>query len=122
MDEKEMKSKKAKEIGKRIYNVRNKLNISREKLAEKSNISTNYLYEIEIGKKVPNIIIFSNICTSLGVSSDEILNPSQKNELSEFINNISSDFFELSEKDKKLIINNIHFLANENKNKIETNQ
>lgn len=51
MDEKEIKIQKAKEIGKQISSIRLKSNISREKLAEKSNISTNYLYEIEIGKK-----------------------------------------------------------------------
>lgn len=124
MDEKEIKSQKAQEIGKQIFIIRTKLGMSREKLAEQSNISTNYVYEIEIGKKVPNVIIFSNICNALGVSSEEILNPTLLNQLNDFIKDISKDFYKLSDKDKKLIKNNIHFLANENetipKNK-ETN-
>jgi len=114
MDEKSIRDKKAKEIGKKIYSIRNSLGISREKLAEKSNISTNYLYEIEIGKKVPNVLIFSNICSSLGISADKILNPTLSNQLDNFINDISIDFYKLSEKDKKLIINTVHFLAIEN--------
>lgn len=114
MDEKELKSQRAQEIGKKIFDARTKIGMSREKLAEQSNISTNYVYEIEIGKKVPNVIIFSNICTSLGVSSEEILNPTQLNQLNDFIKIISNDFYKLSDKDRKLIINNIHFLANEN--------
>ena len=114
MDEKEIKLQRAKEIGKQISSIRLKMGISREKLAEKSNISTNYLYEIEIGKKVPNVIIFSNICSALGVSADRILNPLHENELNNFINDIYIDFYKLTLKEKNLIKNNIHFLANEN--------
>lgn len=113
MNEKEAKIQKAKEIGRRIFNERTKVGMSREKLAEKSNISTNYVYEIEIGKKVPNVIIFSSICNSLGVSPDVILNPVQINQLNDFIKDIAIDFYKLSDKDIKLIKNNIHFLANE---------
>ena len=119
MEERELKAKKAEKIGKQILSIRNKLGISREKLAEKSNISTNYVYEIEIGKKVPNVIIFSNICNALGVSSDEILNPESQNNLNNFVKDISNDFTKLSEKDIKLIKNNVHFLANENEEKTD---
>lgn len=114
MNEKEIKIQRAQEIGKQIFDARTKLGMSREMLAEQSNISTNYVYEIEIGKKVPNVIIFSNICNSLGVSSESILNPEQLNKLNDFIKDISIDFYKLSDKDKRLIINNIHFLAKEN--------
>ena len=115
MDEKELKFKKAKEIGEQISSIRSNYGISREKLAEKSNISANYLYEIEIGKKVPNVIIFSNICNALDVSTDKILNPNLYNQLSDFINDISHDFFCLTDKEKSLIKNIIHFLADQNK-------
>lgn len=114
MNEKEIKIQRAQEIGKQIFDARTKLGMSREMLAEQSNISTNYVYEIEIGKKVPNVIIFSNICNSLGVSSESILNPEELNQLNDFIKDISIDFYKLSDKDKRLIINNIHFLAKEN--------
>ena len=120
MNEKEIKIQRAQEIGKQILDARTKIGMSREKLAEQSNISTNYVYEIEIGKKVPNVIIFSNICNSLGVSSESILNPAQLNQLNDFIKDISIDFYKLSDKDKRLIINNIHFLANENEKMKET--
>lgn len=117
MDEKEIKLKRAKEIGEQISSIRSSYGISREKLAEKSNISANYLYEIEIGKKVPNVIIFSNICNALDVSADKILNPNSYNKINEFIGDISHDFLRLSDKEKKLIKNNIHFLANESNTK-----
>ena len=114
MNEKQIKFQRAQEIGQQIFYARTKLGMSREMLAEQSNISTNYVYEIEIGKKVPNVIIFSNICNSLGVSPESILNPEQLNQLNDFIKDISIDFYKLSDKDKRLIINNIHFLAKEN--------
>ena len=122
MNEKEIKFQKARRIGKQIHLIRNKIGMSREKLAEKSNISTNYVYDIETGKKVPNVIIFDDICKSLGVSSEEILNPTSTNELNNFIKEISNDFSKLSTKDKNLIKNNIHYLAKENEiqNKKET--
>ena len=119
MEEKELKSQKAEKIGREILSIRNKLRMSREKLAEQSNISTNYVYEIEIGKKVPNVIIFSNICNALGVSSEEVLNPESQNDLNDFVKEISNDFLKLSDKDKKLIKNNIHFLAKENEKKTD---
>lgn len=115
MDEKELKLKKAKEIGEQISSIRSSYGISREKLAEISNISANYLYEIEIGKKVPNVIIFSNICNALDVSTDKILNPNSYNKLSDFIKDISHDYFCLTDKEKDLIKHNIHFLADKNK-------
>lgn len=113
MNEKEIKAERAKQIGSQIFSIRNKLGMSREKLAEKSNISTNYVYEIEIGKKVPNVIIFSSICNALGISSEKILNSDMTNQLEEFTETISSDFVKLSSRDKKIIINMIHYLANE---------
>lgn len=113
MNEKQIRTERAKEIGRQIFSIRNELGMSREKLAEKSNISTNYVYEIEIGKKVPNVIIFSNICSALEVSSEKILNPKVVEQIDNFTETISKDFVKLSSRDKKLIINNIHFLANE---------
>lgn len=114
MNEKEMKFQKAQEIGNQIFVIRTRQKMTREDLAEKSNISTNYVYEIEIGKKVPNVVIFYNICNALGVSSEKILKPMPLDELGDFVNEIAHDFNKLTDKDKKLIKNNIHFLANEN--------
>ena len=112
MDEKQIKYERAKKIGLQLTTVRKEKGFTREVLAEKSNISPNYLYNIEMGNKVPNIIIFSDICNALNVSSGEILNTSISDRLSAFIKNISDDFTKLSEKEISLIENNIHFLAN----------
>ena len=49
MKEKEVKSERMKKVGEQIYVFRKRRGYTREKLAEKSNISPNYLYNIEMG-------------------------------------------------------------------------
>lgn len=58
MKEKEVKSERMKKVGEQIYVFRKRRGYTREKLAEKSNISPNYLYNIEMGNKIPNVLIF----------------------------------------------------------------
>lgn len=122
MDDNKDKSRKAQEIGKQIYLNRKKLKISREKLAEKSNISTTYVYDIETGKKVPNVVIFLNICNALGISADTIFNPHASNRFELFIQKIYDDFCLLTETDEQLIINIIHDFANIRKVKQEVSE
>lgn len=110
---KKERSIRAQEVGRRIRSIRNKLDMSGEELAEKSDISANYLYEIEKGEKTPSVIIFADICDALKVSIEGMLKPKISNELNDFINEISYDFYKLSDKKKELIKNNIHILANE---------
>ncbi|MCI8411527.1 MAG: helix-turn-helix transcriptional regulator [Clostridia bacterium] len=94
-----------------IHLVRN-YGYTREVLAEKSNISPNYLYNIEIGNKVPNVLIFLDICKSLNIPTGIILNPALESRFNSFVEDISFDFNKLSNKEVELIKNSIHFLAN----------
>jgi len=103
-----------KSVNKYIYLVKN-YGYTREVLAEKSNISPNYLYNIEIGNKVPNVLIFLDICEALNVPTGIILNPALESRFSSFVEDISDDFNKLTNKEVELIKNSIHFLANNNK-------
>lgn len=62
-----------KEIGKRIRELRELQNDTREGLAEKINISAKFLYEIEIGKKGFSAKTLYKISKALSVSSDYIM-------------------------------------------------
>ena len=73
MSEKIDKNQINAEIGFRIRKQRESLNLSREKLAEKVNISPQFLSEIENGKKGMSSFTLLKICEGLGVSSDYIL-------------------------------------------------
>ena len=46
------------QIGDRIRTLREMNNYTREELAEKVDISTKFLYEIEMGKKVIMVVLF----------------------------------------------------------------
>lgn len=62
-----------KDLGLRIRTARNEAGLTQEELAEKADISTAYLGEVERGKKVMGIDKFIKIVKALGVSADSIL-------------------------------------------------
>jgi XRE family transcriptional regulator, regulator of sulfur utilization len=55
-------------FGRRIRAIRKAANLSREKLAERTDITSNYLGEIERGEKWPSLQILSALATALDVS------------------------------------------------------
>lgn len=111
MEDKEIRYNKAKKIGLEISKIRKEKGYTRETLAEMSNISPNYLYNIEIGNKIPNVIIFIDICNALNVASGELIGICTDDKLMAFIENISSNFNKLSDKEIKSIENTIDFFA-----------
>lgn len=112
MEDKEIRYDKAKKIGIQISKIRKEKGYTREKLAEMSNISPNYLYNIEIGNKIPNVIIFIDICNALNITSGEILGDQVNDRFLSFLENISNNFNKLSDKEIKSIENTIDFFAN----------
>ncbi|MBQ6862932.1 MAG: helix-turn-helix transcriptional regulator [Clostridia bacterium] len=61
------------QYGKRIRNKRENLKLSREKLAEMANISTQFLADIETGKKGMSVVTLHKICNALHTSADSIV-------------------------------------------------
>jgi transcriptional regulator with XRE-family HTH domain len=61
-------------IGKRIYDLRTQSNYTREYLAEISNISDNFLYEIETGRKGLSATTLYQVSQSLNVTMDYLAN------------------------------------------------
>ena len=60
-------------IGQKIRSIREFQHLSRENLAEMSNISTQFLSDIETGKKGMTVATLKKICLALHVSSDSIV-------------------------------------------------
>ena len=60
-------------IGQRIRQIRTFQKLSREKLAEKANISTQFLADIETGKKGMTVTTLKKLCDALCVSADSII-------------------------------------------------
>ena len=60
-------------IGKRIENLRKKRGWSQGKLAEKADLSNNYLSNIEHSRSIPSIETLVRLCTALDVTPDALL-------------------------------------------------
>lgn len=60
-------------IGKNIRKFREIKKLRQEDLAEKTDLTTNYIGMIERGEKIPSREAFINILNSLGVSADMVL-------------------------------------------------
>ena len=60
-------------IGENIRKFREIKKLRQEDLAEKTDLTTNYIGMIERGEKIPSLETFINILNSLGVSADMVL-------------------------------------------------
>ena len=63
-----------KNVGKRIKELRHKLGISQEKLAEKAEIHRTYIASLEVGKRNISIVTLEKIVIALEVSMSEFFN------------------------------------------------
>lgn len=61
------------ETGLRIRTMREQQRLTREKLAEKANISVQFLADIENGKKGMTLATLKKICTALNLSADYVV-------------------------------------------------
>ena len=61
------------EIGQRIHEIRKERDMTREDLAEKAEISSKFVYEVEIGKKGLSAESVAKITQALSTSSDYLL-------------------------------------------------
>lgn len=66
--------------GGRIRELRERQGLTREKLAEKANISAKFLYEVETGQKGFSANTLFNISKALAVKCDYIINDSKNME------------------------------------------
>lgn len=69
----EMRELDKADMGKRIRAVREDKKMTREALAEKVDVSVNFIADIEFGKKCPSIKKFHLICQVLDVTADYLL-------------------------------------------------
>lgn len=60
-------------IGKRVRDIREYQGLSREKVAERADISTQFLSDIEMGRKSMTTSTLRNIAVTLGVSADYLV-------------------------------------------------
>ncbi len=60
-------------LGKRIADLRRQQNMSQTKLAEKANLSNNYLSHIETSRSIPSLETLMSLCDALNVTPNTLL-------------------------------------------------
>ena len=110
--DKERKSKIAKYIGTNIYKYRKDKGYTREELAEKSNLSSNHIYELEMGNCMPTTLTLIDICNSLKISLSQIIDTKLFDNDNNLSDDFLDDFLKLTEKEKNSVIQLIKYMAN----------
>lgn len=80
------------DVGRRIRTLREANKYNREEFAEEIDISSKFLYEIELGRKGFSVETLHKISNALSVSSDYILDGKEKNKIPEEIADILECF------------------------------
>lgn len=115
--ENDRKKKMAKYIGNNILEYRKKTKLTREQLAEKSNITASHLYQLEIGNSVPSIITVIDICNALNITIAQLTDNLLFENVNKFTELISNDFNKLSSVNKDIIIQLIKYMEDNNEKK-----
>lgn len=112
--DKERKLKIAKYIGNNIFQYRKSKGLTREELAEISNLSSNHIYELEMGNCMPTTITLIDICNALEISLSQVIDLRLLNNQNEFSETFLNDFVKLTDKEKDIIIKMIKYMAENN--------
>lgn len=99
-------------IGTEILELRKSKKLSREQFAEKTNLSANYIYEVEKGNSIPGSIALIDICNFCEISPSHLLGKYLNDNVYTASEQTKNNFQKLSNYDKQLIIDMINFLTN----------
>lgn len=112
MEIEDRKKEIAQYIGKNIFELRKAKKLSREQFAEKTNLSANFIYEIENGNSIPGGVAIIDICNFCEVAPSNLLGKYLDTNIYIASELINTNFQRLSNYDKKLIVDMINLLAN----------
>ena len=104
-------------IGKHIQQYRFELDKTQEEIAEKANISKNYLSKIETGKSAGRLDKYYSIAKALGVTIDMLIDNTSNRASSDnqlFYNQLLSLISSLSLNQRKMLIEFIELIRNHN--------
>lgn len=114
MEAKENENRRTKiseDFGKNLFKLRKERGLTREELAEKSNLSSNYIYGLENGTYLPGCIALIDLSNALGVTTTHLLNEYIYNKQEVIVEKISQNINNLSDRDLELIMNIIDFCS-----------
>ena len=105
----------AKTLGNNLLRLRKEKGYTREELAEKSNLSANYIYGLENGNYLPGCIALIDLSNALNITVTQLLDKYMYNKKNFFLEKISYEVDKLSDRDLSLILNIIEFCSKNDK-------
>lgn len=108
-EEEERRKQIAKNFGSNLLKFRKERGFTREELAEKSNLSANYIYGLENGTYLPGCLALIDLSNALNITTAQLLDKYLYNKRNSFIEKISQNIENLSERDLDLILTIIDF-------------
>lgn len=100
-------------IGKRIATARKECGLTQDKLAEKADISNNYLSHIETSRSIPSLETLVSICDALDVTPDYLLLGTSDRQTDYLVSDIAHKLSQCNDYEKRIIFNMIDVLLNE---------
>lgn len=104
-------------IGKRFAAARKEKGMTQEKLAEKANLSSNYLSHIETSRSIPSLETFMTLCTTLEVNPDSILLGSAVTQENYLVSDIAQQLAQCTESEKRIVYHLIDAMTKEHTKK-----
>ena len=98
-----------KEMGQRIMLRRKSLRLTQEELAEKIDVSTQMISNLELGKKAIRPENLAKVCDVLDGSADYVLTGAKRQK--EEVNILMEKLMELSENELKIISSMINYMS-----------
>lgn len=105
----------AKTLGSNLLRLRKAKGFTREELAEKSNLSANYIYGLENGNYLPGCLALIDLSNALNITITELLEHYIENKKNIFLEKFSQNIDHISERDLNLILAIIDFYNKEEK-------
>lgn len=107
-------------IGLNIRKCRNAKKMRQEDLAQKANVSSNYISAVERGVKIPSVETLIDIMNALGVSADMIFCDVIDAGVTEKNNQLDAKVSQLSTKDRKTVYDVLDLLVRDLSKKLQS--
>lgn len=116
LENEDRRSQVAQILGSNILKLRKQKGYTREELAEKSNLSANYIYGLETGTYLPGCLALIDLSNALDTTSTQLLDKFINNKRNTFLEKISQNIDKLSDRDLSLILSIVEFCNNSENN------
>lgn len=109
-----------KTLARRMKERRKILGLSQEALAERSDISSNFIARMETGERTPSITTLVKLANALGASVSDLLDEGRDGETADLVDYVSQLLADLPEQDQQFLLRQFQEFAERLKEKAES--